>query len=42
MGIRRRGEDIKEPYNFYFENHEKLTQTDASSADTVSRGKKEK
>jgi hypothetical protein len=42
MGIRRTGEDIKESYNFYFENHEKLSLPDVSSAGTVSRGKKEK
>ena len=32
MGIRRTGEDIKESYNFYFENHEKLSLPDVSSA----------
>jgi hypothetical protein len=42
MGISRTGEDIKESYNFYFENHEKLSPSDLSSAGTVSIGKKEK
>jgi len=42
MGIRRTGEDIKESYNLFFENHEKLSHSDIYSAGTVSRGKKEK
>jgi hypothetical protein len=42
MGIRRTGEDIKESYNFFCENHAKLLHPDVSSAGTDSRGKKEK
>ena len=42
MGIRRTGEDIKESYNFFFENHEKLSHSDVSSAGTGSRSNKEK
>jgi hypothetical protein len=42
MGIRITGEDIKESYDFFFENHEKLSHSDVSSAGNISRGKKEK
>jgi tmRNA-binding protein len=41
-GIRRTGEDIKESYNFFFENHAKLSHPDVSLVGTVSRSKKEK
>lgn len=42
MGIRRTGEDIKESYNFFFENHEKLSQSVVYSAVTVLKGNREK
>jgi len=41
-GIRRTGEGIKESYNFFCENHEKLSHLDVSSAGTFSKGKKKK
>jgi len=41
-GIRRTGEDIEESYKLFIGNHEKLSQSNATSVGTVSRGNREK